>query len=70
MVGEGRRERSWGKGGRVWRLTSREEGKKEGRKGNSMSMEKVGREGRKADKGRREERTYSDTKGREEDLTL
>lgn len=31
-------------------------------------MEKVGREGRKVDKGRREERIYSDIKGREEDL--
>lgn len=46
MVGEGRRERSWGKGGRVWRLISREEGKKEGRKGKKKWRKWVGKEER------------------------
>jgi hypothetical protein len=50
--------------------TNKQGGRKERRKKRKEEMEKVGREGRKADKGRREERTYSDTKGREEDLTL
>lgn len=48
--------------------THKQGGREEKRKEEKEEMDKVG-EGRKAGKGRREERTYSHTKGWE-DLTL
>lgn len=48
--------------------THKQGGREEKRKEEKEEMDKVG-EGRKADKGRREERTYSHTKGWEA-LTL